>query len=47
MERVSIDDILEAQRVQQELKEAEKKKRETILRARGIRPLDHGEDAYS
>lgn len=45
LEKVSIDDILEAQRVQQEQRAKEKKKRENILRARGMRPLDPaGED---
>ena len=44
LEKVSIDDILEAQRVQQEEREKEKKKRVDILRARGMRPLDQGED---
>ena len=47
LEKVSIDDILEAQRVQQEEREKEKKKRENILRARGMRPLDQGEDTYA
>lgn len=46
--KVSIDDILEAQRVQQEAKEKEKKQRHDVLRARGIRPLDTGtEDAFT
>ena len=43
---VPIDDILEAQRQQQENKQQEKKKRETILRARGINPLEHGEETF-
>ena len=47
LEKVSIDDILEAQRVQQEEREKEKKKRENILRARGMRPLDQGEDTVN
>ena len=41
---VDIDEILEAQRLQQEDKQKEKKKKESILRARGINPLEHGED---
>lgn len=47
LEKVSIDTILEAQRVQQEGREAEKKRREQLLRSRGIRPLEHSEDTYS
>ncbi len=47
--KVSIDEILEAQRIQQETREAEKKQREATLRARGIRPLEHGaeQDAFT
>jgi len=41
---VDIEEILEAQRLQQEDKQKEKKKKESILRARGINPLEHGED---
>lgn len=44
LKKVSIDEILEAQRLVQEKAEAEKKKREQLLRARGMRPLDHTED---
>ena len=44
LKKVSIDEILEAQRLAQEKTEAEKKKREQLLRARGMRPLDHTED---
>ena len=40
LERVSIDEILEAQRVMQEKKQEERKKREQLLRSRGMRPLD-------
>ena len=44
--KVSIDDILEAQRVEQEKKDQEKKKKEALLRARGINPLEL-EDTFS
>lgn len=44
LKKVSIDEILEAQRLAQEKTEAEKKKREQLLRARGMRSLDHTED---
>lgn len=43
LEKVSIDEILEAQRVAQEKEQAERKKREQILRARGMRPLDRSD----
>lgn len=41
---VSIDIILEAQRRQQE---REKRKKETILRSRGINPSEHVEDSFT
>ena len=41
LERVSIDEILEAQRVVTEKREEDRKKREQLLRSRGMRPLDH------
>lgn len=47
LQRVSIDEILEAQRLQQEKAGEEKRRREQILRVRGMRPLDHTEDTYS
>ncbi len=48
LEKVCIEDVLEAQRVQQEKREREKKHRETVLRARGMRPLDTGAgDAFT
>ena len=47
LQQVSIDDILEAQRLRQEARELEKRRREQILRARGMRPPDHTEDAFS
>ncbi len=46
-QQVSIDDILEAQRVKQEAREEERRKRDVILQARGMRPQDKTEDAYS
>ena len=39
LEKVSIDEILEAQRVVQEREQAEKKKREQLLRSRGLHSL--------
>lgn len=47
LKQVSIDVILEAQRQQQEERVKEKKKRENILRSRGINPLEHNEDTFS
>ncbi|CAI8011618.1 U6 snRNA-associated Sm-like protein LSm1 [Geodia barretti] len=41
LERVSIDEILEAQRVVTEKREEKRKRREQLLRSRGMRPLDH------
>ena len=43
LEKVTIDEILEAQRVAQEKEQAEKKKRDQLLHSRGMRPLDHSE----
>ncbi|XP_064403936.1 U6 snRNA-associated Sm-like protein LSm1 [Halichondria panicea] len=46
--QVSIDDVLEAQRKQQEARDNEKKQREAVLRARGMRPTDTGaQDAFT
>ena len=46
LDKVSIDEILEAQRVEQENEAAEKKRREQILQKRGLL-TELAEDIYS
>ena len=48
LEQVSIEEILEAQRLQQEQEEAEKTKRLALFRERGLQlHQELSEDAYS
>jgi hypothetical protein len=47
LKEVSIDTILEAQRLQQEERGREKKKKEDLLRSKGINPSEHHEDSYA
>ncbi len=47
LDKVSIDEILEAQRVEQENKASEKAKRELLLQKRGLPMSDVSEDIYS
>ena len=47
LERVSIDDILEAQRLQQEEKEQERDRKARILQEKGLPLSEQSEDVYS
>ena len=47
LERVSIDEILEAQRLEQEKVDEERKRKEQILRERGLPLSERTEDVYS
>lgn len=47
LQKVPIEAILESQRLLQEEREEAKRRREAALRARGMRPLDHTDDAFS